>query len=249
MPVSDLVWGGEGQYILVGTKAGSIFLIDQPLAQEACVNEVISFPMTTLLLTLHGVHLAVAATYGEIRLFNLTDLLDFEPRSVLFYSTVSNKRRNIRTLTAISWGPNLQFALGSDDHLVSIWSSVSDTVTKVVSLTHSSTAISDVTWREDKEVLVSCSVDGQVRVYATGSWELRLVFVASVDPFVRVALSGEGDMMAACSKRGVISVFDLTTHKRTSQLFTHSKSSTRLFWSSHYLASVIGFNSLQLLSI
>ena len=231
-----------------------MFLISQPFAQEADVNEVVSFPMSSLMLASCRGKLAIAATYGEVRAYDVNEVGDLEQIADFSYCSVNKgdlKRRNVRMLTAICWGPlpKLQIAVGSEDHFVTIWSLSSNTCRKEATLAHSSAPISDLCWHicapPLAELLITCSRDGQLRIYSPDHWSLLLVFTSTSDPFLRIALDPARNLLSVCSRSGLLSLFDLVSRRRTTQRHTLSTGTSRLSWQAQWLAAVSGFNSLQ----
>lgn len=200
--------------------------------------------------------LAVAAAYGEVRIYDLKEVAS--PELVVNFSYCSeggnSKRRKMRTLTVLCWGPvsRQQLALGSEDHLVTIWT-VESPAGKVATLAHSSTPITDLCWQSgaapSAELLASCSRDGQLRLYSPDHWSLILVFASSADPFLRIALDPTRNLLCACSQSGLLSLFDLISRKRTAQWRTLGKGSSGLSWRAQRLGVVSGVNSLQVFAV
>jgi len=212
--------------------------------------------MSPLMLAPCETALAVAAAYGEVRIYDMREVTNpVEGVSFSYCSETGNgKRRKVRNLTVLCWGPvsRQQLALGSEDHLVTVWT-LASTACKVATLAHSSAPITDLCWQSgsapDTEVLVSCSRDGQLRLYSPDHWSLLLVFSSSADPFLRIALDPTRSLLCACSQSGLLSLFDLRSRKRTAQWRTLGKGTSGLSWRAQWLGVVSGVNSLQVFAV
>lgn len=188
-------------------------------------------------------HLAAGTTQGTLYVFWAN------PEVTLAYSFLAHVPSdsfdsnfgslvNYSEIWSLSWAPGKTDALAtaSEDQTVKIWNLTAQT--EVTTLPKHAKAVTGVLWfvsqSSNKEQLVSCSDDMNVRLYDASTWELLRTFTTY---FIRewhtlTYIGVQGPYVAVSTQIGFVVVFNLETGAIVLSRRIHTGSVEGLVWRS-----------------
>ena len=117
---------------------------------------------------------------------------------------------NSQTITAISWSPDSRLlAVGTTDGTVYLWDTASDSNATPVTLPAHIGRVNALVWTPQKQSLITAGQDGKIEIWEPRSSVRTKSLRGYPAPITCLALSPEGDVLAAGSDNGIIHLWNV----------------------------------------